>query len=317
MFEARYIAQDGTAQPLRVEEYDGGTHRGHTLCGDFRCAARVHYRQESRVKGDVLPRVPHFVTHRGEKHIENCTHHNADTEERALRNLRTALLRGQTILINLNMDAGVSLGDDFALAADPAKLDTPYGRFVRQGKHYAVSARSAADMLRLYNALQASGHADAVARTYVGHRHEIRKLENVVLAADSDKLQTLFNSLSRGEGVMMQGPQQRVTGFPRLIRFEPTEKTLQKGARTGKINGTPHYVAAWKAVLLQNLNLRDRSIRQDILQAAATYVLAAPTVDRAGAKDDKFRVISWAVHNEAQYQADPQARRKAQQLDLL
>lgn len=322
MFEARFAGTEeekAEGAVIRVEDYRKETHRGHLLCGDFNCAARLYYRDEARAFGDVKLRVPHFATFPRDVHRDECTHHNPDTEERVLRNLRAALIAGQRILVNLNLDLGLSLGDDFSRAAEPAREDTPYGRFLRRGNYFAVSAKSVGDMMRLRNALVRSGHEDALRRAYVGHRHEIRKFENVFIGMEKEKLRILFNGLSAGDGVMMAGPHTVVTGFPRVIHFTPTQKTRREGLRSGKINGTSQWVGRAGAegfVLLQNLGLKDGALRRDILENAASYVLAAPTVDRAaGLRDGKFAMISWRVQSEAQYMADTEV--KVAQVQLL
>ncbi|MBU0799847.1 MAG: hypothetical protein KKA05_02480 [Alphaproteobacteria bacterium] len=311
MFDARTIPpatadyQEPEAQPIRVEDYDAKAHRGRTLCGDFRCAARLYYRSEGRAFGDLTPRVPHFATMPGDVHREDCTHHNPDTEQRLASNVRQALLEGKNILLNLNLDTGLSLGDDFSRAADPLQENTIYGRFLRRANHFAVSVKSVNDVMRIRNALLRSGHEDALDRTYVGHRHEIRKFDNFFIGADKGKLKTLFNSLAAGTGVMLQGPQQLVTGFPRVVCFEPTAKTRSEGLRTGRINGTSQYLADEGKVLLQNLGLKDKTIRRDILENIAIYILAAPTIDRA-AQDPKYKIINWQIAGESQYAADPE-----------
>lgn len=314
MFDARYIPEGkDEAQAIRVEDYEAAKHRGHTLCGDFNCQARLYYRREGRKFGDLISSVPHFATMPGDKHIDKCTHHNPDTETRTLRSIEIALREGRNILINLNMDTGLSLGDEFGAAADPYDVTTPYGRFLLRGNHVAFSAKSANDLLRYRAALLRTGIADALARTYVGHRHELRKFENVFIADDKKKLKTLFNSLSAGQGVMLQGPQQMVTGFPRLFLFEPTKKTQAEGARTGKINGTSQCISDAGEpgiILLQNLGMRDRAVRRDILENSATYILAAPTLNRAtsnkkAGKGASFVTLSWQIHGESQYTAAP------------
>lgn len=313
MFEARYKAEgDSAAHTVRVEDYERATHRGHLLCGDFNCAARLYYRDESRAYGDLKIRVPHFATMPHDKHRDGCTHYNPDTDERVLRDLRGALLAGQRVLVNLNIDVGLSLGDHFSRAAEPAQAHTPYGKFMRAGNYFAVSARSVNDMLRIRRALMRSGVEGALARAYVGHRHDIRKFENVFIGAERAKLKMLFNSLSRGEGVMMRGPQQLVTGFPRVIHFTPTKKTQREGLRSGKINGTRHCISRAGedgVILLQNLDAGDRALRRDILENTASYILAAPTVERgAPLRHGKFVTMSWRVQGEGQFMADPAAK---------
>jgi len=316
MFDARHIpAADQPPVAIRVEDYEHDKHRGKTLCGDFNCGARLYYRREGRKFGDLISSVPHFATMPKDKHIENCTHHNPDTETRTLRSIQIALREGRKILINLNIDTGLSLGDDFGPAADPYDTRTAYGRFLARANHLALSAKSANDLLRYRAALLRSDVTDALAQTYVGHRHELRKFENVFIANDKKKLKKLFNSLAAGEGVMMQGPQQMVTGFPRLFLFEPTKKTQAEGARTGKINGTAQCISDVGepgVILLQNLGMRDRTVRRDILENSATYILAAPTLNRAAAvkpagKGASFVTLNWQIHGESQYAADPAA----------
>lgn len=316
MFDARIASADDKTPPvsIRVEDYERAAHRGHTLCGDFNCQARVYYRRETRTHGDVALRVPHFATMPGDTHIDGCTHHNPDSETRALRSLEIALAAGQKILINLNINVGLSAGDDFGPAADPHAGNTPYARFMRAGGYFAVSANSANDLLRYRAALLRSGAPDAMARTYVGHRHELRKFENVFIGEDKKKLRTLFNTLALGDGVMQQGPQQTMTGFPRLFQFTPTKKTRDDGGRSGKINGTSQCISNAGepgVILLQNLGLRDPGLRRDILENGATYVLAAPTISRGAVrKDDRgtsFVTMNWQIFSEGQYAAVPRA----------
>ncbi len=309
MFDARCIPEDGgPAKSLRAEDYDPAVHRHNVLCGDFNCQARLHYRSQSMRFGDVEYRLPHFVTYRGEEHIEGCTHFNPSTEERALLNIPRALAEGKKILVHINMDMGLPRAEDM----DPNDQSTVYGRFRKREKPHAVSVKSASDLLRVHDVLMRTGGDEAVNSAYVGHHLELRKFANVFIGDQKEKLKTLFNALAKGEGAVMPGPQAQVIGFPRLFLFTPTKRTVEQGTRARHINGTSQFLAQRgdKVFLLaQTLGMHDMSVRQDILGGRPAYVFAVPVFNPAAAKtlpDGRIQErLSWRIASESQYVAAP------------
>jgi hypothetical protein len=311
MFDARYIPEDGgPAKSLRAEDYDAAVHRHNVLCGDFNCQARLFYRNQSMRFGNVLYRMPHFVTFADSKHIDDCTHFNPSTEEKALRRIPEALAAGKNILVNINVDLGLPS----VAGADPRDTGTAYGRFLAKSNHLAVSVKSASDLLRVRDTLVRAGGEAALARTYAGHQLELRRFENVFIGDEKEKLKTLFNALAQGEGAVMRGPQAQVTGFPRLFLFTPTKNTAEHGTRAKYINGTSQFLTRRgdKVVLLaQTLGMHDISVRQDILGGRPAYVLAVPVFNPAAAKpmrDGRIQErLSWRIVSESQYVAEAPA----------
>lgn len=311
MFDARHIPADGSpAKNLRAEDYEDARHKHNILCGDFNCQARLFYRNQSMRFGNVVYRMPHFVTFANSAHIENCTHYNPSTEEKALRRIPDALAAGKNILVNINVDLGLGSVE----GADPHDTRTPYGRFLAKNNHLAVSVKSASDLLRVRETLMRAGGAEALARTYAGHQLEIRQFANVFIGPDREKLKTLYNALARGEGAMMRGPQAQVTGFPRLFLFTPTKNTAEHGTRARYINGTSQYLRGKGAdvvLLAQTLGMHDVGVRQDILGGRQAYVLAAPVFNPASAVRlcdgrQQERLI-WRIASECQYVAEAPA----------
>jgi hypothetical protein len=338
MFEARYIKKNSEGHKsanaaasadevmiisrIKPGEYDAQIHKGNLLCAGFNCAAKVYYRPGVTTQGEIKNRVAHFATMPKQEHHAECDIEIQETQNRAWQSLQDAIKEGRKVLIHLNIDLGMPLGDRFSQASKEYQKETAYGRFTEKNDYLAYSVSNLEGFMNAYNIIALQGD-EAMDKAFVAHCYEVRRLKNVVIGSDKAKLKTLFNDMAQKKGLLLETSMGKAVGFPRVITFKPTARTLAQQEMRSCLNGTAQLMGEKYKYLLHNVSYVGDRMHSDLTSYEEVQILAMPNIDLKAigkienkdaffetaseyysykkAKKPKFYVLNWDLRNQNQY----------------
>jgi|GEM_PF-6399772 hypothetical protein len=317
--------QSGEFQIIRADEYDRKTHGVDLICGDADCHAPMTFRQGGRTHGESFIRAAHFSTMPKREHREGCTLKTLlDESEADGQSFIDAVRMGQLVVINLNLDLGAGLNVEFKNAARFKSMNTEYGRFARDyaDQYVTRSVKSLPEMLEQIRAVETLGGKAALNRIWISHQQSMRKLDDILIRNDEQKLKTLYHNMFFEKDKLAVLPD-RVVGFPRLFHFVPTKKT-REDEKAKRMLGNSMTVAGSadsRLVLLQGISTRETSLKGRVLEECEIYILACPAIHpyaarqasmdfKKATKDINFIFMDWNLRGEGQFMSVPDSERK-------
>lgn len=312
-------------QIIRADEYDRNIHGVDLICGDADCHAPMTFRNGGRTHGESFIRASHFATMPKREHRDGCTLKTLlDESEADGQGFIDAVRAGRMVVINLNLDLGAGLNVEFKNAARFKSMNTEYGRFARDyaDQYVTCSVKSLPEMLEQIRAIEELGGKAALNRIWVSHQQSLRKLDDILIRNDEQKLKTLYHNMFYEKDKLAVLPD-RIVGFPRLLHFVPTKKT-REDEKARRLLGNPqttNYSAQSRLVLLQGISTRETSLKGRILEECEIYILACPVIHpyaarqasmdfKKAAKDVNFIFMDWNLRGEGQFMTVPEPDRK-------
>lgn len=240
-----------------------------------------------------------FVLPKGYGRRQHMYEHGAEDDI----TIEEAVKSGKHILIRLNQQF-IGQNQDF----DPRT--EPDGRNLKQwigqvhGDYAAFSANSATEVaqkLRL-----AKKHHDGsdrlTERLWFMHRGVILPFKHVIIDNDQQKLKSLYDQLAHNNGgINISGYR---VGFPRFLRFVPTQEKKQGGLVFGNHQKLPVGKPLLTQLTCPTVNGQtDLDAYGDLKRLVyadrenGTWVLASPYVQPGSHDPDHMPIIRWDVRN--------------------
>ncbi len=263
---------------------------------------------EAISKDDALPltfRKSHFRMGRTE-HVGACWvrpdgfgDHDHLFDHGEQQKLDDAIKDGKKVLLSLNLDLTsrpVSFENMREAGAD--NLENWIGH--NRGNFVTVSVKSAEQAIKTIKKTHEMGRTlgDSV---FALHRGAVVPYNNFYLGDNRQKMSSLYNNMQDGLSGTPHG-ETRMIGFPRLICFVPTDKTVEthggkgmKGNHLKSDEGKPY---------ISNLIFTDREqamhtdpyqiLEGEIASGTPEYILASPGIEVSQEKDS-WKILHWVI----------------------
>ncbi len=218
------------------------------------------------------------------------------------QNLEDAVKSGKSVLLSLNLDLSprpVSFEDMQENGAQ--KLDNWIGE--NRGNFITVSIKSVEQAVKAIKKVHELG-ADPNKSVFALHRGAVVPHRNFYLGDNRKKMENLHNNMQQGFSGVALG-ETRMIGFPRLICFVPTDKTVETaGAKGMKGN---HLKADSGKPYVSNLIVANREevldsdpykiLEQQIGEGKPEYVLACPgaIIGADNNVQEGWKILHWVI----------------------
>ncbi len=225
-------------------------------------------------------------------------------DHESARNLSESLEEGKHVLLSLNLDLSYR-------ALDFRKMNAPEGTPLEQWigrnrrNYMSVSVKSASELrgvIKDIHSISPEHFRDG--KISALYRGGVLPYASFYLGANEQRLSTLHNEMAALKGALPKG-ETRAIGFPRLMRFKPTKKTLQYKGADG-LRGNVIWRDESKTRLFSQLVFSDENEKTSAEQIRiferlrsaqeGLYVVASPSISRGHLRGE-WRQLRWIIND--------------------
>ncbi len=232
MFRARFIIEGEKPAAVRADLYKPEQHGTHLVCADPDCSARMRFQKEVRTQG-AIDRTAHFVSLDVKEHRKDCKAWEISSSQSVSETLDDAFRKDHYILLHLNMKLGIPRLSDFEKAVKRQR-ETTQLRFFRasfEGRYKTLSVKTVVELIDILQLIAQKKPTEYKGHIVVSHGGMVINGNSLSLGTQARESEHLYLMATRRAVVYDDKKNERLYGFPRLVKLVPTSHSRASGTK--------------------------------------------------------------------------------------